>query len=59
MKVKAKAGVKVPYEDQPYAHIEQEVVEVADTTYYRRRIAEGDLIVVGERKSKNDKTEQK
>lgn len=56
MKVKAKQGVKVPYEDRPYAHIEQEVVEVADTTYYRRRIADGDLILVNNTKSK---TEQK
>ncbi|QOF68300.1 DUF2635 domain-containing protein [Actinobacillus sp. GY-402] len=54
MKVKATPGVKVPYEDRPYAHIEQTVVDVPDTTYYRRRIADGDLIKVIETRSKKE-----
>ena len=47
MKVKAASvGVKVPLENQPYAYIEQEPVEVENTLYYQRRIADGDLIDV-------------
>ncbi|HDR1420583.1 TPA: DUF2635 domain-containing protein, partial [Pasteurella multocida] len=43
MKVKAAVGVKVPLENQPLAYIEQEPVEVENTIYYQRRIADGDL----------------
>lgn len=46
MIVKATPGVKVPLENQPYAYIEQEPVEVDDSFYYQRRIADGDLIEV-------------
>ena len=46
MIVKAVPGVKVPLENQPYAYIEQEPVEVDDSVYYQRRIADGDLIEV-------------
>lgn len=46
MIVKAAPGVKVPLESQPYAYIEQEPVEVDDSVYYQRRIADGDLIEV-------------
>ena len=46
MIVKATPGVKVPLENQPYAYIEQEPVEVDDSVYYQRRIADGDLIEV-------------
>lgn len=46
MIVKAVSGVKVPLENQPYAYIEQEPVEVDDSVYYQRRIADGDLIEV-------------
>ena len=46
MIVKAAPGVKVPLENQPYAYIEQEPVEVENTVYYQRRIADGDLIEV-------------
>lgn len=46
MKVIAAVGVKVPLENQPYAYIEQEPVEVENTVYYQRRIADGDLIEV-------------
>ncbi|MFC2363218.1 MAG: DUF2635 domain-containing protein [Haemophilus parainfluenzae] len=46
MIVKATPGVKVPLENQPHAYIEQEPVEVENTVYYQRRIADGDLIEV-------------
>lgn len=46
MKVIAAVGIKVPLENQPYAYIEQEPVEVENTVYYQRRIADGDLIEV-------------
>ena len=46
MIVKASPGVKVPLENKPYAYIEQESVEVDDSVYYQRRIADGDLIEV-------------
>lgn len=46
MIVKAIPGVKVPLENQPYAYIEQDPVEVDDSVYYQRRIADGDLIEV-------------
>lgn len=46
MIVKAAPRVKVPLENQPYAYIEQEPVEVDDSVYYQRRIADGDLIEV-------------
>nr|DAX71445.1 MAG TPA: Protein of unknown function (DUF2635) [Caudoviricetes sp.] len=38
--------MKVPLENQPYAYIGQESVEVESTVYYQRRIADGDLIEV-------------
>lgn len=46
LRVKAAKGVRVPYEDSPHRYIEQEVVEVDNTLYYQRRIADGDLIAV-------------
>lgn len=46
LKVKAAKGVRVPYEDSPHRYIEQEVVEVDNSLYYQRRIADGDLIIV-------------
>ncbi|OOF40649.1 DUF2635 domain-containing protein [Rodentibacter rarus] len=52
MKVKAKPGIKVPMENQPYVYIEQAVVEVEPTVYYQRRIQDGDLIVVSEARSR-------
>ncbi|WP_410499705.1 DUF2635 domain-containing protein [Chitinibacter sp. S2-10] len=44
MKVIAAPGLKVPYEDKPNRYITaDQVVDVPDTVYYRRRIADGDL----------------
>ncbi|XLP80060.1 DUF2635 domain-containing protein [Mannheimia haemolytica] len=51
LKVKAAKGVRVPVENRPHHYIEQEAVEVENTLYYQRRIADGDLIVVKETKS--------
>jgi len=45
MKVSAAPGIKVPKEDKPREYItDAKVVEVPDTAYYLRRVAEGDLI---------------
>lgn len=46
LKVKAADGIKVPLETQPHAYIEQAPVEVENTLYYQRRLADGDLILV-------------
>lgn len=46
IKVKAAKGVRVPYEGSPHRYIEQEVVEVDNSLYYQRRVADGDLIIV-------------
>lgn len=45
MIVKAASGLKVPKEGKPRQYItDAEPVEVPDTAYYRRRVAEGDLV---------------
>lgn len=47
MLVKAAAGIKVPKEDKPRDYItDAEAVEVQDSAYYLRRMADGDLIAV-------------
>ncbi len=51
LKVKAAKGVRVPVENRPHHYIEQETVEVENTLYYQRRIADGDLSVVKETKA--------
>lgn len=62
MKVKAVEGVRVPVEGQPHRYIEQEVVEVENSLYYQRRLADGDLVLVEEQaaetKPKNAKQER-
>lgn len=46
MKVIARGGIKVPMEFAAREYVTHaEAVEVPDTVYYQRRIAEGDLIV--------------
>lgn len=52
MKVKAKSGVKVPMENQPFAYIEQTPVDIEPSVYYQRRIQDGDLIEVTTRSRK-------
>lgn len=45
MKVRAAPGIKVPREDKPREYItDTEAVDLPDTAYYLRRVAEGDLI---------------
>lgn len=47
MKVKAVNGVRVPMEGQPHQYItDEQTVEVENTLYYQRRLADGDLIQV-------------
>ncbi|HDR9118979.1 TPA: DUF2635 domain-containing protein [Burkholderia vietnamiensis] len=46
MKVKARSGLRVPKEHASRQYItDAEAVDVPDTAYYQRRIAEGDLVV--------------
>ncbi|MBR0574074.1 MULTISPECIES: DUF2635 domain-containing protein [Pasteurellaceae] len=59
MKVKAINGVKVPFEHRPHQYIEQEVVEVENSVYYQRRIADGDLVKVTETQTKAKNKEVK
>lgn len=43
--VKAAPGLKVPREDKPTTYIvDAAAVQVPDSPYYRRRIADGDLV---------------
>ncbi|AUU93005.1 hypothetical protein C2U55_16845 [Enterobacteriaceae bacterium ENNIH3] len=46
MKVKARAGVRVPREDNPRRYIEEEPVEVPESAYYLRRLSDNDLVNV-------------
>lgn len=51
IRVKATAGVAVPMEDKPRTHITDAAdVQVVDSTYYQRRITDGDLILIEEDK---------
>ena len=45
--VKAAPGIKVPREDKPTTYIDDtNPVTITPSAYYRRRIADGDLIVL-------------
>ena len=44
MKVKAKPGMRCPREENPTSFITDRAVEVQNTRFYRKRIAEGSLI---------------
>lgn len=51
MKVIATKGIKVPKEDKPREYItDAEPVDVPETAYYLRRIADGDLVIVKPKK---------
>lgn len=53
MKVVAAPGLQVPKEDKPREYITQdEEVEVPESAYYLRRVADGDLVQVGVKTSK-------
>lgn len=56
MWVKAAPGIKVPKEDKPREYVEGDVpVEVPDSAYTLRRIADGDLIQVAAPKTPKGK----
>ncbi|WP_164273396.1 DUF2635 domain-containing protein [Stenotrophomonas sp. B1-1] len=44
-RVIAAPGLRVPREDNPRTYIEGKAVDVPDTTYYRRRLASGELVI--------------
>ena len=44
--VRAAVGLKFPMEYSAHRYIEQEAVEVPDSTYYQRALASGDLVQV-------------
>ncbi|GAP66266.1 hypothetical protein MBSD_n1570 [Mizugakiibacter sediminis] len=46
MRVRAADGLRVPMEHAPRSYIEAKPQEVADTPYYRRRLAAGELVRV-------------
>lgn len=46
MKVVAAQGLQVPMEDKPREYIAGEPVEVPESAYYLRRLADGDLLKV-------------
>ncbi len=47
--VKAAAGLRVPMEGMPRRYVtDAEAVTVPGTAYYRRRIADGDLLAVAD-----------
>lgn len=47
IRVKAAPGLRVPMEGSPRKYIEADPVSVPETAYYRRRLAEGDLVRAG------------
>ena len=48
IKVKAADGLRVPMAHNPYEYIGDAPVEVDNVLYYRRLIADGDLIAVSD-----------
>ncbi len=55
IRVKAAAGLKVPYEFKANQFITDEAVEVPKTIYYRRRLLDGDLVEVESQVKSDDK----
>lgn len=53
MKVKAADGLRVPKEKRVNSYITTQLVNVPDTLYYRRLVADGDLIMITENFEKN------
>lgn len=53
--VKARSGVRVPREGQPRQYItDAEPARVASSTYYRRQLRDGSLVIVDEPKLKKN-----
>jgi len=44
-RVIAAPGLRVPREDNPRTYIDSKAVDVPDTTYYRRRLTNGELLI--------------
>lgn len=59
IKVKARDGLVFPVENSPRREIGQEPLEVDDSMYYQRALADGDLILVPDVKTKVTKQTQK
>lgn len=53
MKVKAADGLRVPKEKRVNSYITTQLVNVPDTLYYRRLVADGDLIMITENFEEN------
>lgn len=53
MKVKAADGLRVPKEKRVNSYITTQLVNVPDTLYYRRLVADGDLIMKTENFEEN------
>ncbi len=52
MRVIAAPGHRVPTEEDPYKYIEvTKAVDVPDTSYYRRRLASGELLLAEKSRS--------
>jgi Protein of unknown function (DUF2635) len=45
LRVKAAEGLQVPKENAPRTYISAKAEDVPDTTYYRRRLATGELLL--------------
>ncbi|WP_405424316.1 DUF2635 domain-containing protein [Pantoea stewartii] len=55
MKVKANTGVLVPREDNPRRYVsDTEALDVPESSYYLRRIADGDLLRIEENETASD-----
>ncbi|WP_426111319.1 hypothetical protein [Pseudomonas sp. DSP3-2-2] len=58
MLVIAAPGHRVPMENEPLKSIEADPVEVPDTSYYRRRIAAGELLPAPKKRAGAKETAQ-
>lgn len=48
MFVKPKDGVKVRDEAPPYAHLPNDGAEVPDNSFWNRRLADGDVVLIAQ-----------
>lgn len=59
MLVIAAPGHRVPTQEDPYQYIEETgAVDVADTSYYRRRLATGELLTAKKQRDSAKQTAQ-
>lgn len=58
MRVTAAEGLRVPLENKPRQYVDAEPVDVPDTSYYRRRLAAGELIQAPAVSDSTTETEQ-